>query len=76
LLDFGFCFSLSLTFFEFFKGQLSAFSQFCEHLGANYGADITKPCYVRVNTLKLDVDSALHELGKQFKVLSEISVKL
>ncbi|KAJ6924314.1 hypothetical protein NC652_017562 [Populus alba x Populus x berolinensis] len=30
--------------------------------------DITKPCYVRVNTLKLDVDSALHELGKQFKV--------
>ncbi|KAF9680974.1 hypothetical protein SADUNF_Sadunf06G0177300 [Salix dunnii] len=30
--------------------------------------DITRPCYVRVNTLKLDVDSALHELGKQFKV--------
>ncbi|KAG5244106.1 28S rRNA (cytosine-C(5))-methyltransferase [Salix suchowensis] len=30
--------------------------------------DITRPCYVRVNTLKLDVDSALHEFGKQFKV--------
>ncbi|KAJ6698208.1 hypothetical protein OIU79_011685 [Salix purpurea] len=30
--------------------------------------DITRPCYVRVNTLKLDVDSALHELGKQFEV--------
>ncbi|KAH7865377.1 hypothetical protein Vadar_005809 [Vaccinium darrowii] len=30
--------------------------------------DISKPRYVRVNTLKLDLESALHELGKQNKV--------
>lgn len=32
--------------------------------------DISKPRYVRVNTLKLDLKSALQELGKQNKVLS------
>ncbi|KDP34057.1 hypothetical protein JCGZ_07628 [Jatropha curcas] len=30
--------------------------------------DISKPCYVRVNTLKSDVNSALLEFGKQFTV--------
>ncbi|EEF46107.1 williams-beuren syndrome critical region protein, putative [Ricinus communis] len=30
--------------------------------------DVSKPCYVRVNTLKSDVDSALLELGRQFTV--------
>ncbi|KAK2980111.1 hypothetical protein RJ640_019534 [Escallonia rubra] len=30
--------------------------------------DVSKPRYVRVNTLKLDLKSALHELGKQNKV--------
>ncbi|KAM7274702.1 hypothetical protein ACFE04_016568 [Oxalis oulophora] len=30
--------------------------------------DISKPRYVRVNTLKMDVDSAMLELGKRFKV--------
>ncbi|KAJ8771240.1 hypothetical protein K2173_026128 [Erythroxylum novogranatense] len=30
--------------------------------------DISKPCYVRVNTLRLDVDSALQEFEKQFLV--------
>ncbi|KAK6912844.1 SAM-dependent methyltransferase RsmB/NOP2-type [Dillenia turbinata] len=30
--------------------------------------DISKPRYVRVNTLKLDVESALQELGKQYTV--------
>ena len=34
------------------------------------GADISKPCYVRVNTLKTDADSALLQLEKQFMVLS------
>ncbi|XP_065849489.1 25S rRNA (cytosine-C(5))-methyltransferase NSUN5-like [Euphorbia lathyris] len=30
--------------------------------------DVSKPCYVRVNTLKSDVDSSMIELGKEFKV--------
>ncbi|CAN1120828.1 25S rRNA (cytosine-C(5))-methyltransferase NSUN5 [Linum perenne] len=30
--------------------------------------DILKPCYVRVNTLKGDVDSSIHQLSKQFRV--------
>ncbi|KAK1549910.1 hypothetical protein Q3G72_010116 [Acer saccharum] len=30
--------------------------------------DVSKPRYVRVNTLKMDVDSAVLELGKQFMV--------
>ncbi|KAK3037263.1 hypothetical protein RJ639_029675 [Escallonia herrerae] len=30
--------------------------------------DVSKPRYVRINTLKLDLKSALHELGKQNKV--------
>ncbi|GFZ15558.1 S-adenosyl-L-methionine-dependent methyltransferases superfamily protein [Actinidia rufa] len=33
-------------------------------------SDIGKPRYIRVNTLKLDSESALHELGKQYMVLS------
>ncbi|KAK3041714.1 hypothetical protein RJ639_000638, partial [Escallonia herrerae] len=32
------------------------------------GMCVSKPRYVRVNTLKLDLKSALHELGKQNKV--------
>ncbi|CAI0448368.1 unnamed protein product [Linum tenue] len=30
--------------------------------------DISKPCFVRVNTLKVDVDSASRQLSEQFKV--------
>ncbi|CAK7352862.1 unnamed protein product [Dovyalis caffra] len=37
--------------------------------------DITKPCCVRVNTMKLDVDSALYELGKQFKVQKDDMIR-
>jgi len=37
-----------------------------------YDAEISKPRYVRVNTLKMDVDSALLELGQQNMVLSAI----
>lgn len=38
---------------------------------ANFPADVPKPRYIRVNTLKMDVDSAVLELGKQFVVLCE-----
>lgn len=31
-------------------------------------ADVSKPRYVRVNTLKMDVESAFLELSKQFVV--------
>ncbi|WCJ29394.1 Ribosomal RNA small subunit methyltransferase F [Euphorbia peplus] len=31
-------------------------------------SDVSKPCHVRVNTLKSDVDSSMLELGKEFKV--------
>lgn len=34
-----------------------------------FDADVSKPRYVRVNTLKMDVDSAVLELGKQYVVL-------
>ena len=37
-----------------------------------YDAEISKPRYVRVNTLKMDVDSALFELGLQNMVLFPI----
>ena len=37
--------------------------------------DVLRPCNVRVNTLKLDVDFALLELGKHFTVQSAIYVK-
>lgn len=30
--------------------------------------DVSKPRFVRVNTLKLDLESAMNELGKQYKV--------
>ncbi|XP_028056735.1 probable 28S rRNA (cytosine-C(5))-methyltransferase isoform X2 [Camellia sinensis] len=33
-------------------------------------SDISKPRYVRVNTLKFDLESALHELGKQNTLIS------
>ncbi|XP_021890708.1 probable 28S rRNA (cytosine-C(5))-methyltransferase [Carica papaya] len=33
--------------------------------------DLIKPRYLRVNTLKMDVDSAILELGKQYKVLKD-----
>ncbi|KAA8546227.1 hypothetical protein F0562_003034 [Nyssa sinensis] len=33
--------------------------------------DVLKPRYVRVNTLKLDVESAIHELGKQNEVYKD-----
>ncbi|KAK9099445.1 hypothetical protein Syun_026490 [Stephania yunnanensis] len=34
----------------------------------SFVADASKPRYARVNTLKLDTDSALHVLGKQYEV--------
>lgn len=34
------------------------------------GADVSKPRYIRVNTLKLDPQSALLELRKLYEVLS------
>lgn len=34
----------------------------------NFFSDVPKPRYVRVNTLKLDVDSAIKELGKKCTV--------
>lgn len=33
-----------------------------------YVADVKKPRYVRVNTLKLDVETAVSELGKDNEV--------
>lgn len=35
-------------------------------------ADVPKPRYVRVNTIKLDVESAIQELSKQNKVSSAL----
>lgn len=35
-----------------------------------YDAEVSKPRHVRVNTLKMDVDSALLELGRGYMVLS------
>ncbi|KAL2925651.1 hypothetical protein RDABS01_033976 [Bienertia sinuspersici] len=35
---------------------------------SSFGTDVPKPRYVRVNTLKLDVDSAVNELAKLFTV--------
>lgn len=35
-----------------------------------------KPRYVRVNTLKMDVDSAVRELEKHYKVHSKLLIKL
>ena len=34
----------------------------------DYVADVRKPRYVRVNTLKLDVETAVSELGKENEV--------
>lgn len=33
-----------------------------------HAADVKKPRYVRVNTLKLDVETAMSELGKENEV--------
>lgn len=37
---------------------------------ADFDADVTKPRYVRVNTLKMDVDSAALKLGKHYMVVT------
>lgn len=35
-----------------------------------FSAELQKPRYVRVNTLKTDTESVKHELGQQFTVCS------
>ncbi|CAF2036365.1 BnaA09g04380D [Brassica napus] len=45
-----------------------------ELLGVSQLNGPLKPRYVRVNTLKMDVDSAVHELGKLYKVQKDETV--
>ncbi|KAH7574412.1 hypothetical protein JRO89_XS03G0293100 [Xanthoceras sorbifolium] len=52
--------------------ELSRSSCHCKFIAdmwfTNFDADVSKPRYVRVNTLKVDVESAVLELRKQFMV--------
>lgn len=53
------------------RGILCPSGFFNQKCGFVFDVDVSKPRYVRVNSLKMDVHSAMLELGKEFKVLSD-----